>query len=176
MLLTKAQLENERKIQQLQMQAINALWKKVSTMEVDPKPTDQGEDANGGGSGHLSLDQNSAAVVNDLAKRCTMLTDQVQMLQSSIGTIVNCLTMVCNLPRILKMAAQKQQMQMHQQEQVKQQQVDNSLNCEDRLIEHVTESSAVTIQKMWRGYHTRKKTNKDIAERLQRRRTQEYIE
>ncbi|XP_017075693.1 centrosomal protein of 97 kDa [Drosophila eugracilis] len=103
MLLTKAQLENERKIQQLQMQAINALWKKVSTMEVDPKgipaATEQGEDSNGGGSGHLSLDQNSAAVVNDLAKRCTMLTDQVQMLQSSIGTIVNCLTMVCNLPQ-----------------------------------------------------------------------------
>jgi len=80
------------------------------------------------------------------------------------------------LRAIRKMAAQKQQMQMHQQEQVKQQQVDNNLNCEDRLIEHVTESSAVTIQKMWRGYHTRKKTNKDIAERLQRRRTQEYIE
>ncbi|KMY87998.1 centrosomal protein of 97 kDa isoform X2 [Drosophila simulans] len=103
MLLTKAQLENERKIQQLQMQAINALWKKVSTMEVDPKgipaAAEQGEDSNGGGSGHLSLDQNSAAVVNDLAKRCTMLTDQVQMLQSSIGTIVNCLTMVCNLPQ-----------------------------------------------------------------------------
>ncbi|XP_017046313.1 centrosomal protein of 97 kDa [Drosophila ficusphila] len=105
MLLTKAQLENERKIQQLQMQAINALWKKVSTMEVDPKGVqpvaEQGEDSNGGGggSGHLSLDQNSAAVVNDLAKRCTMLTDQVQMLQSSIGTIVNCLTMVCNLPQ-----------------------------------------------------------------------------
>lgn len=103
MLLTKAQLENERKIQQLQMQAINALWKKVSTMEVDPKGIpaagEQGEDSNGGGSGHLSLDQNSAAVVNDLAKRCTMLTDQVQMLQSSIGTIVNCLTMVCNLPQ-----------------------------------------------------------------------------
>ncbi|XP_043643974.1 centrosomal protein of 97 kDa [Drosophila teissieri] len=103
MLLTKAQLENERKIQQLQMQAINALWKKVSTMEVDPKgipaTAEQGEDSNGGGSGHLSLDQNSAAVVNDLAKRCTMLTDQVQMLQSSIGTIVNCLTMVCNLPQ-----------------------------------------------------------------------------
>ncbi|XP_070069630.1 centrosomal protein of 97 kDa isoform X2 [Drosophila takahashii] len=101
MLLTKAQLENERKIQQLQMQAINALWKKVSTMEVDPKGipagAEQSEDANG--SGHLSLDQNSAAVVNDLAKRCTMLTDQVQMLQSSIGTIVNCLTMVCNLPQ-----------------------------------------------------------------------------
>lgn len=107
MLLTKAQLENERKIQQLQMQAINALWKKVSTMEVDPKgipaaaaAEQQGSDQDStAGSGHMSLDRNSAAVVNDLAKRCTMLTDQVQNLQSSIGTIVNCLTMVCNLPQ-----------------------------------------------------------------------------
>ncbi|KAH8241792.1 hypothetical protein KR026_000547, partial [Drosophila bipectinata] len=102
MVLTKAQLENERKIQQLQMQAINALWKKVSTMQVDPRgappAVDQVEDAIAG-SGNVSLDQNSASVVNDLAKRCTLLTDQVQSLQSSIGTIVNCLTMVCNLPQ-----------------------------------------------------------------------------
>ncbi|KAL7742284.1 hypothetical protein ACLKA6_005544 [Drosophila palustris] len=117
MLLTKAQLQNERKIQQLQMQAINALWKKVSTMQVDPKAggeqcsnminnsTATSEEQQGGdmnptqGQGQLCLDQNSAAVVNDLAKRCTILTDQVQQLQSSIGTIVNCLTMVCNLPQ-----------------------------------------------------------------------------
>ncbi|XP_064540896.1 centrosomal protein of 97 kDa [Drosophila montana] len=115
MLLTKAQLQNERKIQQLQMQAINALWKKVSTMQVDPKAggehganSNAGTNAEDAGSssssnntnqGQLCLDQNSAAVVNDLAKRCTMLTDQVQQLQSSIGTIVNCLTMVCNLPQ-----------------------------------------------------------------------------
>lgn len=31
---TKAALESERKIQQLQMQAINALWKKVSTLQT----------------------------------------------------------------------------------------------------------------------------------------------
>lgn len=31
---TKAALESERKIQQLQMQAINALWKKVSTLQA----------------------------------------------------------------------------------------------------------------------------------------------
>ncbi|XP_030383587.1 centrosomal protein of 97 kDa [Scaptodrosophila lebanonensis] len=107
MLLTKAQLENERKIQQLQMQAINALWKKVSSMQIDAKPSDEdnsveageGKPAQVASSGQLCLDQNSAAVVNDLAKRCTMLTDQVQQLQSSIGTIVNCLTMVCNLPQ-----------------------------------------------------------------------------
>lgn len=119
MMLTKAQLQNERKIQQLQMQAINALWKKVSTMQVDSRAGgEQGpnlllnnctssEDAIGSNDvsqsqasqGQLCLDQNSTAVVNDLAKRCTMLTDQVQQLQSSIGTIVNCLTMVCNLPQ-----------------------------------------------------------------------------
>lgn len=115
-MLTKAQLQNERKIQQLQMQAINALWKKVSTMQgVDsraggePSNCTTAEDAIGASDGsqsavsqaqaHLCLDQNSTAVVNDLAKRCTMLTDQVQQLQSSIGTIVNCLTMVCNLPQ-----------------------------------------------------------------------------
>lgn len=34
--MTKIQLENERKIQQLQMQAINALWKKVSCMQNQP--------------------------------------------------------------------------------------------------------------------------------------------
>lgn len=118
MLLTKAQLQNERKIQQLQMQAINALWKKVSTMQSDSKAggeqsnsminnsttsdevVDSGNHMNPTqGQGQLCLDQNSAAVVNDLAKRCTILTDQVQQLQSSIGTIVNCLTMVCNLPQ-----------------------------------------------------------------------------
>lgn len=113
-MLTKAQLQNERKIQQLQMQAINALWKKVSTMQgVDsqaagePSNCATAEDASGASDGcqsavaqgQLCLDQNSTAVVNDLAKRCTMLTDQVQQLQSSIGTIVNCLTMVCNLPQ-----------------------------------------------------------------------------
>lgn len=113
-MLTKAQLQNERKIQQLQMQAINALWKKVSTMQGadsraggEPSNCATSEDTIGASDscqsamaqGQLCLDQNSTAVVNDLAKRCTLLTDQVQQLQSSIGTIVNCLTMVCNLPQ-----------------------------------------------------------------------------
>lgn len=49
--------------------------------------------------------------------------------------------------------------------------MDNSnLNCNQD-----TESSAVVIQKIWRGYRTRKKT-KDIAEKLLKRRTHEYIE
>lgn len=73
------------------------------------------------------------------------------------------------LKTIRKMAAQRAQQQQQQQLE------NNNLNCTDRLIEHVTESSAVTIQKMWRGYHTRKKT-KDIAEKLHKQRTHEYIE
>ncbi|KAH8248907.1 hypothetical protein KR032_004227, partial [Drosophila birchii] len=108
MRLTKAHLVKEREIQQLQMQAISALWKKVSTMEVVSKGIPAAEQKEGeqdatvagsATSGQMCLDPNSASVVNDLAKRCTMLTDQVQILQSSIGTIVNCLSMVCNLPQ-----------------------------------------------------------------------------
>lgn len=48
--------------------------------------------------------------------------------------------------------------------------MDNSMNSNQD-----TESSAVVIQKIWRGYRTRKKT-KDIAEKLLKRRTHEYIE
>lgn len=75
---TKVALENERKIQQLQMQAINALWKKVSTLQP---PTN-------GGSGDMSvsttslpgIEVNSTAVVQDLAKTCSVLTNQVSFI------------------------------------------------------------------------------------------------
>lgn len=72
---TKVALENERKIQQLQMQAINALWKKVSTLqpptaaEIVPPPV------------VIPPDNNSTAVVQDLAKTCTMLTNQASYIQ-----------------------------------------------------------------------------------------------
>ena len=72
--MTKQALENERKIQQLQMQAINALWKKVSNMQTIPE--------NSGGSGG----ENSATsglggqdIVQDLTKTCCMLTNQVSL-------------------------------------------------------------------------------------------------
>lgn len=76
---TKAQLENEKKIQQLQMQAINALWKKVSTMQISTNPpSNSNQDGESSGPPSLiSLDNSSAAVVNDLSKTCTMLTSQV---------------------------------------------------------------------------------------------------
>lgn len=72
---TKVALENERKIQQLQMQAINALWKKVSTMQTTSSnpaaelvPPNQTNPA---------LENSSTAVVQDLAKTCSVLTNQV---------------------------------------------------------------------------------------------------
>ncbi|CAD6998720.1 unnamed protein product [Ceratitis capitata] len=115
--LTKAQLENERKIQQLQMQAINALWKKVSTMQGGAGTASNAAAGLGDGattassiegsnttaaaeSGRVTgLDNSSTAAVHDLAKTCTMLTSQVQQLQGSMRDILNCLTLFCNLPQ-----------------------------------------------------------------------------
>lgn len=71
----------------------------------------------------------------------------------------------------------------------------NAISCEFRSQEHSqskdntdagsskpklinqnsTEESAIVIQKVWRGYSTRK-TNKHIAENLQKNRTQQHIE
>lgn len=72
--MTKTALENERKIQQLQMQAINALWKKVSAM--------QPSQAANGTTDTMKLDvinneNSSVLVVQDLTKTCSMLMNQV---------------------------------------------------------------------------------------------------
>lgn len=69
---TKVALENERKIQQLQMQAINALWKKVSTLQT-PVPNSNIADLT------AIVDGNQSAVVQDLAKTCSVLTNQVNL-------------------------------------------------------------------------------------------------
>lgn len=66
--MTKHALENERKIQQLQMQAINALWKKVSNMQTIPEGSTAVENVAGLGGQDL---------VQDLTKTCSMLTNQV---------------------------------------------------------------------------------------------------
>jgi centrosomal protein CEP97 len=68
---TKQALENERKIQQLQMQAINALWKKVSNMQTIPENS-SGENGVAGSLGGQDL-------VQDLTKTCSMLTNQVRI-------------------------------------------------------------------------------------------------
>lgn len=73
---TKVALENERKIQQLQMQAINALWKKVSTLQ--PPPPINANALEAASTANLS-EPNSTAVVQDLAKTCSVLTNQVRI-------------------------------------------------------------------------------------------------
>lgn len=76
---TKVALENERKIQQLQMQAINALWKKVSTLQPTPATSAAlTTDLQAVASGSETANTNSTAVVQDLAKTCTVLTNQVR--------------------------------------------------------------------------------------------------
>lgn len=70
--MTKQALENERKIQQLQMQAINALWKKVSSMQVDNAAVVTSTSENGG-----MGDSANSNIVHDLTKTCSVLTNQV---------------------------------------------------------------------------------------------------
>lgn len=72
---TKVALENERKIQQLQMQAINALWKKVSTLQ----PSTTSETVSAPVVVPPVDEASSAAVVQDLAKTCSILTNQVSL-------------------------------------------------------------------------------------------------
>lgn len=48
-------------------------------------------------------------------------------------------------------------------------------NNHSRSFENDVERSAIVIQKLWRGYSTRKRTVRDIAESLQQKRTQDYI-
>lgn len=91
--MTKQALENERKIQQLQMQAINALWKKVSNMQHAPE-TGAAEN------GATSLGSDSANIVQDLTKTCSLLTNQVQQLQLSMRDILNCMTVFAQLPQM----------------------------------------------------------------------------
>jgi len=90
--MTKQALENERKIQQLQMQAINALWKKVSNMQTIPEPSGSGENGANGLGGQ--------EIVQTLTKTCSILTNQVQQLQVSMGDILNCMTIFSQLPHM----------------------------------------------------------------------------
>lgn len=70
--MTKTALENERKIQQLQMQAINALWKKVSNMQTVP------DNSSAGDNGAAISGLGGQDIVQDLTKTCSMLTNQVR--------------------------------------------------------------------------------------------------
>ncbi|CAG4960687.1 unnamed protein product [Colias eurytheme] len=74
---TKAALESERKIQQLQMQAINALWKKVSTLQTPEMQKQKMPD----------LDDNSE-VLRQLTETCFNLQTQVEELRSCMREVL----------------------------------------------------------------------------------------
>lgn len=54
------------------------------------------------------------------------------------------------------------------------QQQKENLDTSLGAVNKTTENSAILIQKIWRGFYTRKKTNY-IAGKLQKKRTQDYI-
>ncbi|XP_054263456.1 leucine-rich repeat and IQ domain-containing protein 1 isoform X2 [Macrosteles quadrilineatus] len=67
---TREALDNEHKMQLLQMQAINALWKKVVSLQ----PRTEGGD------------------VRDLTETCSRLNAQVQQLQESMQEVLRCVS------------------------------------------------------------------------------------
>ncbi|XP_063365966.1 centrosomal protein of 97 kDa-like [Cydia amplana] len=67
---TKAALDSERKIQQLQMQAINALWKKVSTLQ--------------------NTECSKPDVMRQLTETCCNLQQQVVELQGCMQQVLRC--------------------------------------------------------------------------------------
>ncbi|CAH0746404.1 unnamed protein product [Diatraea saccharalis] len=76
---TKAALESERKIQQLQMQAINALWKKVSTLQSSEPHKQKTCDL-----------EDSTEAVRQLTETCARLQRQVAELQGCMQEVVRC--------------------------------------------------------------------------------------
>ncbi|XP_048481533.1 centrosomal protein of 97 kDa [Plutella xylostella] len=71
---TKAALDSERKIQQLQMQAINALWKKVSTIQDSQKKSSECDD--------------NTEVLKQLTETCFNLQSQVVELQGCMQQVL----------------------------------------------------------------------------------------
>ncbi|XP_022823662.1 centrosomal protein of 97 kDa isoform X1 [Spodoptera litura] len=74
---TKAALESERKIQQLQMQAINALWKKVSTLQATDNQKQR-----------LSESDDNTDALRQLSETCFSLQAQVAELQGCMQEVL----------------------------------------------------------------------------------------
>ncbi|KAK9692504.1 hypothetical protein QE152_g35120 [Popillia japonica] len=93
---TKAALESERKIQMLQMQAINALWKKVSA--IQPEGGDSQNTVSVSNSTSATI--NNTEIVKDLAQTCNVLQNQIQQLQGSMQDIVKFMTIFSQVPGV----------------------------------------------------------------------------
>ncbi|KYN34858.1 Centrosomal protein of 97 kDa [Trachymyrmex septentrionalis] len=82
---TRTALESEHKLQLLQMQAINALWKKVVSLQPGGNRENTFTDTD-------NILQPNADVVNNLAQTCNLLHTQVQQLQDSMTEIKRCMS------------------------------------------------------------------------------------
>lgn len=77
---TRTALESEHKLQLLQMQAINALWKKVVSLQ----PTGGNRESNFSDNNTDGTLQPNADVVNNLAQTCNLLHTQVSLLNAHL--------------------------------------------------------------------------------------------
>ncbi|XP_034170812.1 centrosomal protein 97kDa [Osmia lignaria lignaria] len=90
---TRTALESEHKLQLLQMQAINALWKKVVSLQPAANRDSAGND-------NENIAQN-VDVVTNLAQTCNLLHTQVQQLQDSMSEIKRCMSSMQSKPNLV---------------------------------------------------------------------------
>ncbi|XP_029054957.2 centrosomal protein of 97 kDa isoform X2 [Osmia bicornis bicornis] len=90
---TRTALESEHKLQLLQMQAINALWKKVVSLQPAANRDSAGND-------NENIAQN-VDVVTNLAQTCNLLHTQVQQLQDSMSEIKRCMSSMQPKPNLV---------------------------------------------------------------------------
>ncbi|XP_050450528.1 centrosomal protein of 97 kDa [Cataglyphis hispanica] len=91
---TRTALESEHKLQLLQMQAINALWKKVVSLQ----PGNRENTFNDTGNNTL---QSNADIVSNLTQTCNLLHTQVQQLQDSMSEIKRCMSNMKPRPELV---------------------------------------------------------------------------
>ncbi|XP_070150286.1 centrosomal protein of 97 kDa isoform X2 [Polyergus mexicanus] len=92
---TRTALESEHKLQLLQMQAINALWKKVVSLQPGSNRENTFNDT-----GNNTL-QSNTDIVSNLTQTCNLLHTQVQQLQDSMSEIKRCMSSMKSRPDLV---------------------------------------------------------------------------
>ncbi|XP_029170112.1 centrosomal protein of 97 kDa isoform X2 [Nylanderia fulva] len=92
---TRTALESEHKLQLLQMQAINALWKKVVSLQPGSNRENAFNDTDN------NTLQSNADIVSNLAQTCNLLHTQVQQLQDSMSEIKRCMSSMKSRPALV---------------------------------------------------------------------------
>ncbi|XP_066998689.1 centrosomal protein of 97 kDa [Anabrus simplex] len=84
---TKAALETDRRLHALKMQAINAIWKKVLSIQSQANATQE--------AASCSSQKSESEAIRELTQTCSLLHSQVEQLQGSMQSILQCLSMLC---------------------------------------------------------------------------------